>query len=712
MTDEAPATEAPPASPAPTPEVPAEKPRRKTHARKESAESYHSTDSTGNSLAAVEPKYHQRALDVIKSPRSFDGQLVWLVDSTLNPLPSAWSPPKLKDCSRIAFLTCFAQDRPKDGSRLYVIIYIRVSSRGQALKGTALQSTLRWMLKKCERHGLWAAGIAVDIESGREEDRSGLTKVMDAVQQGQVRCIVVPAISRLERNEAHFGMRMQALSDVESWVYYGQTYEDPYFDYAAWTDWDSRDRAVTQVRAAEKYVKDGIDGVASTDRNKLQNSYLVSSNKGDTFCIYDINIEDSKRPNAFRKIVRVPTTSKQVYDELKAAIMDGAARKDASVLAALAKAQSERTKKAIEPDDLWWELAVGWPIGKNQRSPHSDDGLSAECEDLIVEEDVDAYWELLKAFADLQGLCRRQRAKTVLASDALDKVLKAKIAEAQAARKDGVRFRLSCDCTTPPTPVQWVGDGPKGSDVSQDWVICPNCDSGGSGKPDKRLLPEKRDVRKAMAAPSEPCHKCGRFLPLVEETKVSVGALEWKVYRCSECVGLPQLGQPQVVAPPPHVSPEVPKKRRAKRVEAELPWDGIQRPRLEPPEQAPQGAPPLYGGPIPDGPFYDEVGLRPIAVADRLEAFMRSRPGLSFTTDQLRAVAVGGQVKPGSPPILTKRWNRGQKYLKDRLAAKGMALRSVRREGGKLHFFWLETIGRGPQQTIEEAAAAATGSGA
>ncbi len=349
MTDE-PAPEASKPDPeTAAPEVPVEKTSRKSHAHKESVRSYQSADSTGTSLAAVEPKYHQRALDVIKSPRSFDGQLVWLVDSTLNPLPLAWSPPKLKDCSRIGFLTCFAQDRPKDGSRRYVIIYIRVSSRGQALKGTALQSTLRWMLKKCERHGLWAAGIAVDIESGREEDRSGLTKVMEAVQQGQVRCIVVPAINRLERNEAHFGMRMQALSDVESWVYYGQTYEDPYFDYAAWTDWDSRDRAVTQVRAAEKYVKDGIDGVASTDRNKMQQCYLVSSNKRDTFCIYDINIEDTKRPNAFRKIVRTPKVSKQVYSELKAAIMDGAARKDANVLPALAKAQSERTKKAIEP---------------------------------------------------------------------------------------------------------------------------------------------------------------------------------------------------------------------------------------------------------------------------------------------------------------------------------------------------------------------------
>jgi hypothetical protein len=654
-------------------------------------------------LAAVEPKYHQRALDVLKSPKAFNGQLVMLVDSTLNPLPLAWNPGKLRELSRLGFLTCFAQERVKDGLRLYVILYLRVSSRGQALKGKALEATLRFLLKKCERHGLWVGGIAVDIESGREEDRAALGKVMEVVQSGQVHCIVVPAISRLERNEAHFGMRMQALAHAESWVYYGQTYEDPNFDYCSWYDWDSRDRAVTQVRASEKYVQDGMDGVTSTDRTKLEDGYLISVNKRDTFCIYDIVVEDESRKGAYRKIT-IRDDSAAVYMELKASIMDAASRADPTALTAIVKAQSERTGKEIDVDDLWWELAIGWVIGRNQRSPINEEGLAADCEDLRLEDDVDGFWNLLKAFADLQGLARRKRAQSILASDALDKLTKAKLAEAQAARKDGIQYRLSCDCTTPPTPVKWVGSGPKGSGVPQDWVVCPNCDPGGSGKPSKRLLPEKGDFRKAEAAANEPCHTCGRYLPLVEETKVSVGVLEWKVYRCSDCKGTPQLGRAQVGLMAAEVVPAKPK--RASKQEA--PWDGIQRPSLEAPTEAPSGAPPLYVGPLPTGPFYDQVGLRPIAVADRVEAFMRSNPGLSFTTDQLRTVAVGGEVLPGSDPMLTKRWNRGQKYLKDRLAARSIVLHSVRREGGKLHFFWIEAW-QSSQATLADLPASAAG---
>jgi hypothetical protein len=669
-----------PAVPAVPPDVPAEKQRRKGQGRKESAGSYHSTDSTGISLAAVDSKYHQRLLEVLDCPKAFNGQLVMLVDSTLNPLPGAWTPGKLRNASRIGFLTCFAQDRQKEGRRLYVIIYLRVSSRGQALKGTALEATLRFMLKKCERHGLSVAGVAVDIESGREEDRVALGKVMEVVQSGQVSSIVVPAISRLERNEAHFGMRMQTLAGVESWVYYGQTYEDPYFDYCAWHDWDSRDRAVTQVRAAEKYVQDGMDGVTSTDRSKLQDGYLISVNKRDTFCIYDIHVEDEKRKGAFRKIIRT-ASSKATYNELKASIMEAASRSDETALVAIAKAQAERTGKDLDVEDLWWELAIGWVIAKNQRSPINDEGLSAECEELRVEDDVDSYWELMKAFAHLKGLSRRQRAKQVLASDALSRVAKQKIAEAQAERDDAIQYRLSCNCTEPPTPVRCVGNGPKGSDVPQDWVVCPSCGRKQSGSPDKRLLPEKRDYRRAMAAPDEPCHKCRRYLPLVEETVIRVDDLQFKVYRCANCAPGLQVGRTQVLlAPLPEKAAPKPKGQRRLAM-AKQPWDGIQRPRLEAPKEAPSGAPPLYTGSVPSGNPLSADALKPSKVADRLEAFVDANPGRSFTTDQLRAVAVGGVVLPGMDPILTKRWNRGQKFLKDRLAGKGKLLRSIKRSG-------------------------------
>jgi hypothetical protein len=110
------------------------------------------------------------------------------------------------------------------------------------------------------------------------------------------------------------------------------------------------------------------------------------------------------------------------------------------------------------------------------------------------------------------------------------------------------------------------------------------------------------------------------------------------------------------------------------------------------------GAPPLYTGSVPSGNPLSADALKPSKVADRLEAFVDANPGRSFTTDQLRAVAVGGVVLPGMDPILTKRWNRGQKFLKDRLAGKGKLLRSIKRSGGKLHFFWVEMKGQPTQR--------------
>lgn len=704
-----------PALPSATPE----KPSRKSKGQDESAQSYQSADSTPISLEAVDPKYHQLARQVVQNPKRFNGQLIMLVDVPLNQvLANAFQPPPLKQCGRLGFLTCFAQDRT-DGSKLYVILYIRVSSRGQAVKGKALASTLKWMLKKCAKHGLTVAGVAVDIESGREEDRTALTLVMDAIQRGVSRCIVVPAISRLERSEAHFGVRMEALAAMESWVYYGQTYEDPHFEFVHWNDFDSRDRAVTQVRAAEKYVQDGIDGVANVDRDKLEDCYLIAVNKRDTFAIYQIREEDPERPAAKRKIIR-PEDAIQVYTDIKTAVFTAVRSKDANALDAIVTAQSQRTGKTITVDDLWWELAVGWPIGINRRSPHSEDGLSAECEDLIVEEDVDAYWQLIEAFAELQALNRRQRAKTMLASDALDHVLQGKMVEAQEERDDSIRFHLCCNCTEPPTPVKWVGDGPGREGMPQDYVICPKCHAGGSGAKGKRLLPEVGDYRRAFAAPSQPCSHCGRFLPLVEDMTIRVGALEWTVYRCRDCkTAPPQLGQPKVLPPAPKkvekqatllpVGPSADPMTVAAASEVKSPGKpklGFQRPSLPPPTAAPEGLPPLWTGPIPSGTnYYDEAGLRPSVVATRLEAFLMEH-GWShcFTTDQLRDVAVGGTVGPKSPKYLSKRWNRGQKDLKENLAAKGIALGIRKRDGGKLRFFWLE---RTPT-TGAEAAAAAT----
>lgn len=641
-------------------------------------------------MAAVDAKYHQAALAIIRAPRSFNGQLVWLAD---HPLNQAYVPPPLKECGRLALLSCFREEREDLGQKLYVILYIRVSSRGQALRGVSLSATLRWMLRKCARHNLTVAAVAVDIESGREEDRAGLNQIMQAVQQGLVRCVVVPAISRLERSEAHFGIRMEKLAAVESWVYYGQTYEDPHFDYVSWADFDSRDRAVTQVRANEKYVQDGIDGMTSSDRLKLEESYLVTVNKHDTFSIYDIRIEDPEHPGAKRKIV-VPATAKQTYHEIKAAIMAAAKNQDLEALEALVKAQSLRTGKSIDVDDLWWELAVGWPVGLNRRSPHAEDGLAAECPDLALEEDVDSYWTMLEAFNQLLALNRRQRARKALASDALDEAAKARLAEAQEARRDGIRFRLTCDCTDPPTPVKWIGKGPLRPGMPQDWVICPSCDPGGSGKPAKKLLPEVRDYRKAMKAAKEPCSRCGRCLPLVEQMVVRIGALEWKVYRCSSCRGGPQMSSPEVV----DAVVELP--RETEPIASLGPK--ARENRLEAPEEAPEGVPPLWKGEIMAGRDYHER-LTPSAIAARLESFWLPRQAYSFTTTQLRTVAMGAPMPRGASQNLRTQWQRGLSFLTDVLARRGLHVLNKRRPGGTMHFFWIEARSSTTTDTAGEA---------
>lgn len=677
-----------------------EKPRRKNQAKAESARGYRRTDSTDTLLDAVEPKYREAALAVLESPRTFNGQLVWLVDSPLNPLPNAYQPGDLKKAGRLGFLTFFEKER-KDGSlRLYCIIYIRVSTRGQALKGKALTATLTWMLRKCARHGLSVAGIAVDVDSGQEEDRMALGLIMQAIQQGGVRCLVVPAISRLERSEAHFGMRMERLAAAESWVYYGHTYEDPNFEYVSWNDFDSRDRAVVQVRAAEKYVQDGIDGVTSTDRQKLIDGFLVSSNKRDTFCIYDLEIQDADRPMAKRKIIR-PTNAREVYEGIKAAIFKAAEEGDEEALNRIAEEQSQRTGKPIKPADLWWELAVGWPINLNRRSPHAEDGLAEECKDDIgVEDDLDAYWRLLEAFDDLEALVRRARHKTVLASDTLDAVRKMKVGEAQEERGDDVRFILACLAKGhDPVPVKWLGDVPGDSRYPQDWVICPICDKGVSGKDGKRMLPQKTDYRRADAAPDEPCSRCGHYLPLVDEMTIRVGAVEWKIYRCTACSKAPpQLGAPIVSEPIQPLEPKGEAKRRKR--SRDEPWDGIQRPSLPPPEEAPAGLPPLYKGPVPTGTnYFDQESLKPAPMAARLMEFLMKNRGCSFTTDQLKAVGLGGQNQAGAPLMLRTRYNKGYNTVKAWLAKKGLVLRTKQRLGGRMHFLWLEEVGDAPEAT-------------
>lgn len=726
------------------PAVAPDKGRRKTHAKRESAASNQATDSQTLYLEAVEPNYHELAKSVCQAPKAYNGQLVWLAPQPGSENPNTirlFEPPApLSKASRVDLLMCFQNERAKRGLKLGVILYIRVSSDMQALMGGSLKAMCIAQLEKCARYGLQVLAIGIDVESGTVEDRIALSKVMEAIHSGRARCLVVPVISRLERNEANFAVRMSALGDCESWVLFGQTYEDKSFEYVYWYDFDSRERAVSHVRRAELYIKEMKDSITSTEREKLKAGLLISPLRKNNFVLYNIvNLvdADSKRPNSQRRIDKQADCVQQ-YAHMKQTLFAGRDAKDPDALERYLKEQGKRIGQNIAVDEFEWEMRLGLVIGRNRRSPGAPEEHTVKVPDLAIETSKDEtqiqqaekeYYELLEAIDDIKALRRKQHTKA-LNSDRLDEYRKAQLAEAQQAAGERIAYRLTCNCHDTLTQVLWVGDVPGKTDEPRDWVICPKCSLRVSGNPDKQRMPRKKHFNAIRGWAEEACNSCTRYGRVKKLDSVFIGKMEFPVFECLACARQRWRGAAKVhgqgaletneaareaenqpegptQSPPNQHAGTNPPVGAITKGASDLDKSMRNRRTYKPAQNAPSKAPPgvartMWEGPLPPGPDFAK-DLTPVAVANRMaDALIQHGMTYCFHTTQLRSFGLGRPVDHDLDILMRQKANKGQFHCHNILRERGFELKVYRVPKTWLYIYWVEGISQeGPSQAAK-----------
>lgn len=650
-------------------------------------------------LTAIDRRFHRVAAAIAKNPSQFRSRLTWTVslDRDGKPiLPDKVQIPNLAlvDPRDLQFFFRYG----KQAGRVYVILYWRVSSDEQAVHGSSLTAMFRWLLRKCADAGVTIAGIAIDVESGTVERRPALEEVEKWIHADWVPCLVVPTISRLDRNEAHFVARMQRLAARESWVCYGRTYEDPHFDYIAWHDFESRDGAVKQARTAERELSAMKDSMLSSVRVILEEGALFAPNKHDTFCLY--SIEPVLRNGRTRRLMVPVKDAVSLLHGIMTQVFEGALANDAKALDRIAEQQGLRTGKAIDWEDLVWELRIGWIIGLNRRSPDTADGLTVECSRLMLLPDRERHQDLLAAIEHILAL-RRRRSRIFSVADEYDEATRAKMASIQAPRGERIAYRLTCDCTPELTRVMPVGsarDAPPG--IPQDFVICPKCSARRSGNPDKVRQPRVEDVVRARNLPDSPCLDCGSWARLVVEYEVVRKGHRVVLQRCETCrnADLVRMGpvlsvdEGPSMPPPSSTSPRVRRKSTGNRRRiAQYPPPLTNAQFLGPPTAAPPGVPrKLWMDKLPADEFrHHELSSRAIAL--RMYDFLVEH-GFTycFTTQHLRAIGMGGTGEYEA--AFHHRWNHGQRTLRVSLAQEGIRLRCKQFPGRKAFAFWLERV--------------------
>lgn len=660
------------------------KARRNPVKERDSATSNQRAESQSINLAAVGPKYRAVAAKLCKNPRKFNGQVVLLKDSTRPKRAndeSVFEPPKLKDCTRGDFLTCFNLQRQAKGLLLPVVLYLRVSSDGQALNGTSLQAMCRSQLEKCAANNFLVVAIAVDVESGRVDDRRGLKAAIDLIHKGVVRCLVVPVISRLERDETNFGARMAFLATCESWVYYGQTYQDRGFDYVHWNDFEARHRAVNRVREAEQYVAEMVASVRNSDQNKLHKGYLLSPQKKDNFLFYKVHIHPAKRALAAREIIP-RAHAKRHYKRIRKLILKARDKKDADCLTRILQAESRRIGDEVTLEDFEWELGIGWIVGLNKRGPASPPELTASCPWLTLVNDPSEHAELLQAIDDLKALRRRNRSPG-FSSLEIEAYRQAQLAEVQENEQQRIALRWTCNCNGRLKAIKCLGKAShKDSKNPQDWGACPSCGTK-TGTFQKVRLPRKADYRVASKLPSEMCTHCGKFGATREDTPVIIGAMRFPVYRCTDCMKA-WRGEPtsiETIQKPAPLS-QTTGKRSRKRVRERVP------------QQVPKGVPrKLWDGAVPEGKAYHS-DLAQSKIARRMADALRQH-GMTycFTTWQLRSIGIGGEYDFKAPRNVVIRMNHAYAIAKHYLLTIGITTMAMRIPGTMNFVMWTTQAG-------------------
>lgn len=87
--------------------------------------------------------------------------------------------------------------------------YIRASTTEQRDSGLGLQAQRTAIEAACAARGWQLVGIEEDIASGAKRDRPGLLRALDAVDRGDVQCIIVLRLDRLSRSVADFARMLE-----------------------------------------------------------------------------------------------------------------------------------------------------------------------------------------------------------------------------------------------------------------------------------------------------------------------------------------------------------------------------------------------------------------------------------------------------------------------------------------------------------------------
>jgi hypothetical protein len=389
-------------------------------------------------------------------------------------------------------------------------------------------------LESIHKLGARVAGIAIDVEGGDENDRPGLEKALEWIDNGNAHCLLAPTPNRLDRDEVNFGARMKQLGESESWLYYGRSYGDLRMSALVWRDIPSRDRPVSMVRSGEQYLAEGRSAVGLTNLYKLEQGLLLPSRKQEKFCLYDVESLDKDKPMAERKLSLKPTAASD-YVLIKERILAAAENDDGNVIAGLARDFSQKFVPTISAADLLWELRIGWVIGINQASPYSSEQVYASVPELTIEDSEEEFESLLTALDYLESLNKRTRLAKPRGNH-VEEFTKSKIAELQEHKKKKIAYRLTCNCTDEGTLVKYAGLGPENEfGFPVDFVFCPACQDGRKVSSCMSRQPDLPTIRQAMGLPDDQCTDCGTRIGLRHSFHFQFGKMMTEFWKCGPC---------------------------------------------------------------------------------------------------------------------------------------------------------------------------------
>jgi hypothetical protein len=491
-------------------------------------------DSQALNLKSVDAKYHKIAKQVVQRPKKFAGKFVQLHDlpgDENQPIPNCLEINSLSDLHLNDLADGLRIYRSKNEGLLYAVAYERISTAKEQ-QAASLRGQFVKLLSKCASLDVTLIGICIDVDGGDKANRSGLAEAMAMIHRGWAHCIIVPTISRLDRDETTFSGRMKELDSCESWIYYGESYRDMNSLPCVWRMFGTRGNAVDAVRAAERYLMDGRMGVQAATFQKLEEGLLVQPAKVANFCLYDVVVEDIHVPGSRRRLVKRPDAELD-FRGIVRDVMFARKNRDGKVFDKIAKRFHLKHDNGVTGSDVKYELLSGWAWGQNCNSPYASNVIWVDCPWRSLEDDDEVVSDFIDALYELVNLEGYHSSSEATIDDA-DPVLKQKLRELMPADTK-IGLRLTCNCLPELTPVQRVGKGNMLDGISQDFVFCPSCGDSSSGNPTKIRWPHKKAVDAAQALPMDPCVDCGQYKSLVQSHVQSTGKLWWQIFGCRDC---------------------------------------------------------------------------------------------------------------------------------------------------------------------------------